>query len=93
MTARANAGAAYATAVTNFWDAMIELHGIEWALQNARFKTVDTPQMGLSNPDPIAMRHAEFNAGINDAPDGAAFNWIERARARSLEIIANGSAS
>lgn len=91
MAARATAGTAYASAVTAFFDAWIELHAIELALQNSRFKTANTPGIGLytAGPDSVAMRHVEFTPVLTN-PGEPAFALADRVTARASEIIEAG---
>lgn len=92
--ARISAGTIYAEATKAYWDAYVELHAIEHALQNSKFKRVNTAPLGFGPaPDPIAMRHSTFTPSIVDAPDGCAFAWHDRAHARMLQILANGGVS
>jgi hypothetical protein len=91
--ARISAGAVYRDATTAWWNAFVELHAIEWALQNSKFKRVNTAPLGFGPPpDPIAMRHPAFTTDILDAPNGAAFAWHDRAQKRMIEIIASNGA-
>jgi hypothetical protein len=84
---RATAGAAYAAVTTAYWNAYIELHAIEHALENRKYRGVPTLGFGPA-PDAIAMRHQSFTPAIIDV-GGAAFDWAGKAQNRMLEILAN----
>lgn len=94
LAARSTAGAAYATAVANFWSAWIELHAIELALLNTKFRTANTPGIGLYTvgPDPIHMRHVAFAPTLTNRSEPA-FNLPARVQARATAIIENGGAA
>lgn len=63
-SARATAGTAYASAVTQFHDALIELAAIDQALDSATGNSGSIRSFGPL-PDPISFRHPKFAPDVN----------------------------